>query len=96
MYDLFLFVPCICIIYIILILNSIFCSDLFYVRNHLPVPEVNIVDYTLELAVEGTTKKTLNFETLKKKYKKHTITAAVMCGGNRRSDMAKVSIRTAF
>ncbi|XP_011644963.1 probable sulfite oxidase, mitochondrial [Pogonomyrmex barbatus] len=63
--------------------------DFFYVRNHLPVPEIDLKDYTLELAIEGTTKKTLDFEMIKK-YKKTTITAAVMCGGNRRSDMSKV------
>ncbi|GAB1868830.1 sulfite oxidase [Camponotus japonicus] len=63
--------------------------DLFYVRNHLPVPEIDLKDYTLELAIEGEIKKTLDFEAIKK-YDKHTITAAVMCGGNRRSEMSKV------
>lgn len=67
-----------------------FFSDFFYVRNHLPVPEIDLKDYTLEVTIEGVTKKTLSFDALKK-YKKHTITAAVMCGGNRRSEMAKVS-----
>ncbi|XP_036148221.1 sulfite oxidase, mitochondrial isoform X2 [Monomorium pharaonis] len=61
----------------------------FYVRNHLPVPQIDIKDYTLELAIEGTTKKTLDFKGITK-YKKKTITAAVMCGGNRRSEMSKV------
>lgn len=55
------------------------------------MPEINIKNYSLELAVEGTTKKTLDFNAIKK-YKKYTLTAAVMCGGNRRSEMAKVSI----
>jgi len=64
-------------------------SDLFYVRNHLPVPEIDLKNYALELAVEGTTKKTLDFEAITK-YKKYTVTAAVMCGGNRRSEMSKV------
>ncbi|EZA47687.1 putative sulfite oxidase, mitochondrial [Ooceraea biroi] len=64
-------------------------TDLFYVRNHLPVPEIDLKNYALELAVEETTKKTLDFEAIRK-YKRHTITAAVMCGGNRRSDMSKI------
>ncbi|XP_011871079.1 PREDICTED: sulfite oxidase-like [Vollenhovia emeryi] len=64
-------------------------ADFFYVRNHLPVPQIDLKDYTLELAIEGTTKKTLDFEAITK-YKKRTITAAVMCGGNRRSEMSKV------
>ncbi|CAK9795358.1 Sulfite oxidase, mitochondrial [Anthophora plagiata] len=62
--------------------------ELFYVRNHLPVPEIDLKTYTLELAVEETTKKTLTFEDIKN-YPKYTITSAVMCGGNRRSEMAK-------
>ncbi|XP_012223633.1 sulfite oxidase, mitochondrial [Linepithema humile] len=63
--------------------------DLFYVRNHLPVPEIDLKDYTLELAIEEKIKKTLDFKAITK-YKKYTVTAAVMCGGNRRSDMSKV------
>nr|XP_012141398.1 PREDICTED: probable sulfite oxidase, mitochondrial [Megachile rotundata] len=62
--------------------------ELFYVRNHLPVPHIDIKTYTLELAVEETTKKTLKFEDIKR-YPKYTITSAIMCGGNRRSEMAK-------
>ncbi|XP_029044407.1 sulfite oxidase isoform X2 [Osmia bicornis bicornis] len=62
--------------------------ELFYVRNHLPVPQIDLKTYTLELAIEETTKKTLNIEDIKK-YPKYTITSAVMCGGNRRSEMAK-------
>ncbi|XP_032663674.1 probable sulfite oxidase, mitochondrial [Odontomachus brunneus] len=73
----------------ILVESFITPTDLFYVRNHLPVPEIDLKDYVLELTIEGVTKKTLNFDALKK-YKKHTITVAVMCGGNRRSEMAKV------
>ncbi|XP_076241641.1 sulfite oxidase [Calliopsis andreniformis] len=62
--------------------------ELFYVRNHLPVPEIDIKSYTLELAVEEDTKKSLSFEDIKK-YPKYTITSAIMCGGNRRSEMAQ-------
>ncbi|XP_011151999.1 probable sulfite oxidase, mitochondrial isoform X2 [Harpegnathos saltator] len=58
-------------------------------KNHLPVPEIDLKDYTLELTIEGETKKVFDFDALKK-YKKYAITAAVMCGGNRRSEMAKV------
>ncbi|XP_029660614.1 probable sulfite oxidase, mitochondrial isoform X1 [Formica exsecta] len=63
--------------------------DLFYIRNHLPVPQIDLKDYKLELAIEEKIKKTLDFEAIKK-YDKHTITAAIMCGGNRRSEMSKV------
>lgn len=59
-------------------------------RNHLPVPVVDIATYELELEIEGQ-KKTHKF-TMKdlKKLPEHTVTATIMCGGNRRSEMAKV------
>lgn len=61
----------------------------FYVRNHLPVPEIDLENYTFEVSLEENTVKTLNLDDLKK-YPKYTITSAVMCGGNRRSEMAQV------
>ncbi|XP_011301327.1 sulfite oxidase [Fopius arisanus] len=63
--------------------------DLFYVRNHLPVPRVDPNDYDLEIAIEEDTKKVLNLESIKK-YPKYTVTTAIMCGGNRRSEMNAV------
>ncbi|XP_046981102.1 sulfite oxidase-like [Schistocerca americana] len=65
-------------------------SHLFYVRNHLPVPDVDLSTYELE--VEGLDAKglVLSLDELKTKFPKHTVTAAVQCAGNRRSEMAKV------
>lgn len=63
--------------------------ELFYVRNHLPVPEIDLDTYAVDIAIEEETKKTLDFEAIKK-YPKYTITSAIMCGGNRRSEMAEV------
>lgn len=60
-------------------------------RNHLPVPEVDISAYELEIEAEGIKKTVvLTYEELKK-LPKHTVTATVMCAGNRRSEMSKVS-----
>ncbi|KAF7405175.1 hypothetical protein HZH66_004081 [Vespula vulgaris] len=64
-------------------------ADLFYVRNHLPVPEIDLKTYVIDIAIEENTKKTLDFEAIKK-YPKYTVTSAIMCGGNRRSEMAEV------
>lgn len=61
---------------------------MFYVRNHLPVPIIDIENYELELAVEDDTIKTLTLEDIKH-YPKHTVTTAIMCGGNRRSEMSE-------
>ncbi|XP_047346838.1 sulfite oxidase, mitochondrial isoform X2 [Vespa velutina] len=57
--------------------------------NHLPVPEIDLKTYTVEIAIEEDTKKTIDFEGIKK-YPKYTVTSAIMCGGNRRSEMAEV------
>ncbi|XP_074094166.1 sulfite oxidase [Cotesia typhae] len=64
-------------------------ANSFYVRNHLPVPEIDIKDYELEIAIEDDTKKVINFEDIKK-YPKYTVITAIMCGGNRRSEMNAV------
>lgn len=65
-------------------------SELFYVRNHLPVPNIDPETYELEIEVEGT-QKTLVFTLDElKKLPKHTITATIMCAGNRRSEMTKI------
>ncbi|XP_040162077.1 sulfite oxidase, mitochondrial isoform X1 [Anopheles arabiensis] len=65
-------------------------NEFFYVRNHLPVPEVDIKSYELEMENEKTGRsKTIRFPDLLK-YPKHTVTATIMCGGNRRSEMMEV------
>ena len=66
-------------------------NALFYVRNHLPVPQVSMKDYRLKVKVEGRKGPTeLTLQDLQTKFKQCTITAAVQCGGNRRSAMSKV------
>ncbi|XP_003695994.1 probable sulfite oxidase, mitochondrial isoform X2 [Apis florea] len=72
----------------LLIESFITPMELFYVRNHLPVPEIDLKTYTLELVIEEVTNKILKFEDIKK-YPKYTITSAIMCAGNRRSEMSK-------
>ncbi|KAF2364052.1 Oxidoreductase molybdopterin-binding domain [Trinorchestia longiramus] len=64
-------------------------NDLFYVRNHLPVPVVKESEYSLEVCGLGVQERHLSLTDIKK-FPKHTITAAVQCGGNRRSEMVKV------
>ncbi|XP_062139581.1 sulfite oxidase, mitochondrial [Drosophila sulfurigaster albostrigata] len=67
-------------------------NEYFYVRNHLPVPTLQPEDYELELEVEageGQKELKLSFAEIKA-LPKHSVTAAIMCGGNRRSEMTKV------
>lgn len=70
-------------------------NEFFYVRNHLPVPLIEENNYELEIQIESDrVKSKQRQQVLKlkdiKEMPKHTITAAIMCGGNRRSDMTKV------
>lgn len=70
-------------------------NEFFYVRNHLPVPVIDEKNYELEIEIEtdksGTEKKLHTYKLSDiKALPKYSVTAAVMCGGNRRSEMTKV------
>jgi len=69
--------------------NYITPTELFYVRHHLPVPEVD-ESHQLEIASFGEERLTLNVEQLKSKYPQHTVTAVLQCAGNRRSEMNQI------
>lgn len=62
-------------------------NELFFVRNHLPVPVVDEKDFALEICKENTKGIKISLEDLKTKFKKHTVTATLQCAGNRRSQM---------
>lgn len=70
-------------------------NEFFYVRNHLPVPVIDEKTYELEVEIETNKagardkQKALTLADIKS-LPKHTVTAAVMCGGNRRSEMTTV------
>ena len=65
-------------------------NDLFYVRNHLPVPErVDPNHYKLEVGREGLKSINLTLKDLKQ-FPEYTISVAIQCGGNRRSQMSAV------
>lgn len=67
-------------------------TEFFYVRNHLPVPAIDEESYELEVEIEGSNKtKSFKLKDLKK-FPQKTVTAAIMCGGNRRSEMNKVKV----
>lgn len=63
-------------------------NALFFVRNHLPVPEVDPKEFRLEVSLHDGKGKTVKFrlEDLKN-LPQHTITATMQCAGNRRSEM---------
>ncbi|XP_044169226.1 sulfite oxidase-like [Acropora millepora] len=67
-------------------------NDIFFVRNHLPVPDIDEKTYELEITGEGMKPMKLSLEDLKTKFPKHTITATMQCAGNRRSEMNKIKL----
>lgn len=71
-----------------------FFREFFYVRNHLPVPDVDTKNYELEIEIENSTTTTTKTKTLSltdiKDLPKYSVTATIMCGGNRRSEMHNV------
>ncbi|XP_067634597.1 sulfite oxidase, mitochondrial [Eurosta solidaginis] len=75
--------------------NFVTPNDFFYIRNHLPVPLIDVKQYELEIQIETLKSgvdeqtKTLSLDDIKR-MPKHSVTAAIMCGGNRRSEMSKV------
>uniref|UniRef100_A0A1I7Y8K0 sulfite oxidase n=1 Tax=Steinernema glaseri TaxID=37863 RepID=A0A1I7Y8K0_9BILA len=63
-------------------------NDLFFVRNHLPVPEIKLKEHKLTVEGLGIRKAvSLDVEDLKKKFKKTHVTSVIQCAGNRRADM---------
>ncbi len=75
----------------LLIDNFVTPNDLFFVRNHLPVPVVEEPKFKLELSGIGLRRPiSFSVDKLKKKFKTHTISATVQCAGNRRSEMRKM------
>jgi len=66
-------------------------NDLFYVRNHLPVPNVDAKTYVLEIAIEGRAEPLrLSLNDLKHNFPKYEVDVTIQCAGNRRTDLNKV------
>lgn len=66
-------------------------NDLFFVRNHLPVPDVKAETYVLEIDPGGGRPLLkLSLHDLRTRFPRHTVTVALQCAGNRRADMDRV------
>jgi len=73
------------------LLTDYFCTpnDLFFVRNHLPVPKIDSKKFRLEVSGVGMARPiSFSPDELKSTFHTHKIAAAVQCAGNRRSNMA--------
>ncbi|KAG9412523.1 hypothetical protein AC1031_015436 [Aphanomyces cochlioides] len=73
-------------------------NDLFFVRNHLPVPNIDPSTFKLEISGlgvrSGDTEKpnvvTFTLDELKKTFKEHTVVTTIQCAGNRRAEMSAI------
>lgn len=74
----------------LLVENFITPNELFFIRNHLPVPDVDPDMYELEISGIGIKPVELKLDDLKTKFKKHSVTSTIQCAGNRRSELNKV------
>ena len=63
-------------------------NDIYFVRNHLPVPLVDPQKYVLQVRCQGQEPVELTLEDLRTKFKQYAITAIIHCAGNRRSELA--------
>ncbi len=62
-------------------------KELFYVRNHGSIPEVDLAEY--RLSVTGSVSQQLNFSLneIREKFPKRTVMATLQCAGNRRDGL---------
>lgn len=64
-------------------------NSLFYVRNHLWVPQISKPEeHTLTIEFADGTEKAYTLQDLRNKFREHTITATLQCSGNRRAHMS--------
>ncbi|GAB1598553.1 sulfite oxidase-like [Argonauta hians] len=65
-------------------------KEIFFVRNHLPVPQFDLKTYKLDVTIENSKKAiSLSLKDLKK-FPKHEVISVVQCAGNRRSEMKEI------
>ena len=66
-------------------------NEWFYIRSHLPTPDVTADDYELECTFEdGKDEKVFSLSDLKTKFQKVEMASTIQCGGNRRAEMNEV------
>jgi len=62
-------------------------NELFYVRNHLAVPDIDPDEYVLIVKGKGLKKHKFTLNDLKTMFPKHEVVSTLQCAGNRREDL---------
>ncbi|KAK5168783.1 uncharacterized protein LTR77_006092 [Saxophila tyrrhenica] len=65
---------------------------LFFVRNHLWVPQMHESPHSVTIELSDGEEKTYSLADLKAKFREHTITVTLQCSGNRRAHMSKAAL----
>src|SRR5262245_27525159 len=71
--------------------NFITPTGLFFVRNHGPVPAVEPTSFRLEVSGLVGRSLSLSIAELRERFPRHTVTATLMCAGNRRNELMEVA-----
>ncbi len=66
-------------------------TELFYVRNHAPVPEVDPSSYLLTVGGLVREPLSISLDDLRGRFEHVTVSATLMCAGNRRSELAVIA-----
>ncbi|KAL9004680.1 MAG: hypothetical protein Q9188_002515 [Gyalolechia gomerana] len=64
-------------------------DDLFYVRQHMWVPEVDEAKHNLVIELADGEEKEYTLDDIKRKFREVTVTATLQCSGNRRKHMTE-------
>ena len=65
-------------------------NELFFVRNHAPVPIVHLDTYRLRISGLVSNKLVLSLAELKDRFPRVTVMATLMCAGNRRTELHRI------
>ncbi|MBV9416504.1 MAG: molybdopterin-dependent oxidoreductase, partial [Solirubrobacterales bacterium] len=71
--------------------NEITPNELFFVRSHGPIPEVEPANYRLTVRGLVAEPLTLSLEDLRQRFEHVTLDAVLSCAGNRRSELAAIA-----
>ena len=64
-------------------------TELFYVRNHGSIPEIDAVEYRLSVAGMVQQELHLSMDEICENFSKSTVTVTLQCAGNRRQGLIK-------
>ena len=71
--------------------GEITTNELFFVRNHGPIPEIDPAEYRLSVRGLVAEPLTLSLDDLRQRFERVSLDAVISCAGNRRSELAAIA-----